>query len=382
MGQVSMWAAGVVGLIFLQCVSTFKLVCYFTSWSQYLVSSGRFVPDNIDPNLCTHIIYAFANISGNQIVPTEWNDASTYETLNNLKTRNPNLKTLLSVGGYAMGSEPFRKVTTSPVTRLAFVTSVVQLLQNNNFDGLDLSWHSAEQSDKRRLAYLVRDLHQLFARNQEKKRLLLSVAIPAGKEAIDKGYDIKYISQFADFLNFITFDFHGSWEAYTGHLSPLQRSNADGHSAASSYNVDFAVKYLKSKGAPAEKIIMGIPTYGRTFTLSSRQTMVGAPASGAGTPGPFTKLAGMLAYYEICSFNSGAKKERIMEQAVPYSHKGNQWVGYEDTESVQTKVQYMKNNHLGGIMIWTLDSDDFSGSFCQQGKYPLLSAIKKELDKA
>ncbi|XP_034978000.1 chitinase-3-like protein 1 [Zootoca vivipara] len=378
MGQASVWAVSITALIFLQSVSTSKLVCYFTSWSQYRETSGRFVADQIDPNLCTHVIYAFANISGNRLVPGEWNDATTYGTLNQLK-RNRNLKTLLSVGGALMGPQPFRRITASPATRSEFVMSVLQLLRTNNFDGFDLSWPLAETSDKSRLTNLVKDLSAAFRRRGQ-KRLLLSVAIPAGREAIDKGYDIQTISQSVDFINFLSFDFHGAWETFTGHLSPLQKSRADSGSA-SYYNVDYAVKYLRSRGAPAQKIIMGIPTYGRSYTLSSKQTGVEAPASGAGTPGPFTKEPGILAYYEICGFNSGAKKEWIQEQKVPYSYKGNQWVGYEDVTSVRTKVQYMKDNQLGGIMVWTLEQDDFSGSFCNQGKYPLVGAIKKALGK-
>ncbi|XP_053106421.1 chitinase-3-like protein 1 isoform X2 [Hemicordylus capensis] len=382
MRQLSILAVGVVALICLQCVSSFKLVCYFTNWSQYRESSGRFLSGDTDPNLCTHIIYAFANIKDNQLVHTEWNDDTTYADVNNLKRSNPNLKTLLSVGGYLLGAEPFSNLT-SPRRRSDFIISAMQFLRTKNFDGLDLAWHSPKYSDKSRLADLVKDLSIQFkheAQDQRKAKLILSVAVPAGKEKIDTGYDITTISEYADFLNFLTFDFHGSWESHTGHLSPLQKGKTDTGSA-SYYNVDYAVKYLMGKGASAEKIIMGLPTYGRTFTLSSSLTTVGAPTSGGGTSGEYTKEPGMRAYYEICHFNVGATKEWIEEQAVPYSYKGNQWVGYEDVTSIQKKVQYMKNNRLGGVMIWTLDLDDFSGSFCNQGKYPLVGAAKTELEK-
>nr|XP_020652508.1 chitinase-3-like protein 1 [Pogona vitticeps] len=382
MSHVFVWM-GLLALTLLHCGSAFKVVCYFTNWSQYRETTGRFTPENIDPSLCSHIIYAFAKIEDNVIANSEWNDATMYKKINSLKSRNPSLKTLLSVGGYGVGTAPFRRITRSPFYRSEFVISVVQFLQQHNFDGLDLSWHGAEQSDKERLSDLVKDLSAAF-NNEGMQKFILSVSVPAGKEAIDKGYDIKTISEYVDFLNAMTYDFHGYWEdnshPYTGHGSPLQKGHADSGSA-SAYNVDYAVHFLKTEGAPLQKIVMAIPTHGRTFTLSSAQTVVAAPASGPGTPGAFTKKAGTLAYYEICSFNHGATKRWIEEQSVPYSYKGNQWVGYEDTRSVQIKARYVKSNHLGGVNIWSLDQDDFSGSFCNEGKYPLLGAIKMELDK-
>lgn len=59
------------------------------------------------------------------------------------------------------------------------------------------------------------------------------------------------------------------------------------------------MKYWHDNGVPAEKLMMGFPTYARTFTLSSTNTGVGAPASAGGLPGAYTKQAGVLAYYEV-----------------------------------------------------------------------------------
>lgn len=62
---------------------------------------------------------------------------------------------------------------------------------------------------------------------------------------------------------------------------------------------DYSVKYLISKGAPPKKIMMSIPTFGRTFELASRQTGIGVATSGPGTPGPITQESGILSYYEV-----------------------------------------------------------------------------------
>lgn len=45
------------------------------------------------------------------------------------------------------------------------------------------------------------------------------------------------------------------------------------------------------------------------------------------------------------------------------------------------QVDYLKSRHLGGAAVWTLDMDDFSGQFCGQGKYPLISHLKHKLSE-
>jgi len=80
--------------------------CYYSNWSQYRPGDGHFLPINIDPNLCSHVIFSFANMGNNRLFPYEWNDdipGGLYEQVNNLKNIQPNLKTLLAVGGWGFG---------------------------------------------------------------------------------------------------------------------------------------------------------------------------------------------------------------------------------------------------------------------------------------
>lgn len=63
---------------------------------------------------------------------------------------------------------------------------------------------------------------------------------------------------------------------------------------------EWSANYWASLGAPKEKLIIGLATYGRTFTLKNENdTDLGAPVLKAGYAGPFSKEPGLLSYAEV-----------------------------------------------------------------------------------
>lgn len=68
-------------------------------------------------------------------------------------------------------------------------------------------------------------------------------------------------------------------------------------------------------------------------------------------------------------------------QQIPYATHASQWIGYDNVKSVQMKLNFLKEKKLGGGMIWSIDTDDFSGH-CGEGKYPLLKTITKSLNNS
>ncbi len=134
--------------------SHYKIVCYYTNWSQYRISPARFYPENINPHLCTHVIFAFAKINkDSELEAFEWNDESTswskgmYQRTVELKTQNKDLKVLLAVGGWNHNSLPFSNMVVDDELRAKFITKTIDFLIKNQLDGLDIDWEYPANRD-------------------------------------------------------------------------------------------------------------------------------------------------------------------------------------------------------------------------------------------
>uniref|UniRef100_A0A3P8WZC8 chitinase n=1 Tax=Cynoglossus semilaevis TaxID=244447 RepID=A0A3P8WZC8_CYNSE len=369
--------------------SSSRLVCYYNSLAEERAADGKFTVSDIDPYKCTHLIYAFSDINtDNELVPTSAADIPRYHSFNELKTSNQELKTLLSVGGITFNKQKFSGMVGSVQQRQAFIQSAIELLRQYGFDGLNIDWRFPESVlDKQGFTSLCQDLKDGFqseAISTGNDRLLITASVSPEKDAIDAGYEVAEISASLDFINVLTFDFHGPWEGVTGHHSPLYRGSQDTGDQIYS-NTDSAMQYWMDQGAPAPLLNLGLAAYGRAFNLSSLSTDVGAPANGAGEEGCYTGEDGFWAYYEghneaeiitlTCLYTEGATVQLITDQMVPYAVTENQWVGFDNRESLGTKVSYLREKNFGGAVVWSLDLDDFDGKFCNQSDSPFISHL-------
>uniref|UniRef100_A0A3Q3FSG9 chitinase n=1 Tax=Labrus bergylta TaxID=56723 RepID=A0A3Q3FSG9_9LABR len=350
--------------------STSRLMCYYNSKAADRPAVGKFRVSDIDPDKCTHLIFAFSDIRKNELVPTAVNDVQQYIEFNALKQRSV-LKSINTVE-ITLPSLNSRSVSVNTPLEV-FIKSVIKLLRAFNFDGLNLDWRYPAEEDKQRFTELCKELETAFvdegtSNNQE--RLILTASVSAEKSTIDASYDVKHIAMHLDFINVLTFDFHGPWESVTAHHSPLFQGSQDTGDAI------YSNTYWRDKGAPEEKLNMGFGAFGRAFYLSSSSSAVGAPASGPGDDGCFTGEEGFWAYYEVF-LHGGVQTHLICDQKVPYATTYSQWVGFDDTTSISTKVSI--SNNFGGAFVWSLDLDDFTGQFCNQGKCPFVNHLTQYL---
>ncbi|XP_046672885.1 acidic mammalian chitinase-like isoform X2 [Homalodisca vitripennis] len=265
----------------------YMLVCYYN-----LPNGGSTVvlkPDLLDPDLCSHINIAFATVGNGTIQPNLPSDLEVYKGVTALKKKNPRLKVMLSVEWFTSTGE-FAWIVSSPENRTRFVDEAVKFLEAYEMDGLDLDWEfpnwpTVVTNQTNCFTELLRQLSASF--RQRESPLLLSVAAGAPKPIIDNSYNISAMADYIDFVNVMAYDYH-MYQPYlplTGANAPLyERQVEKGY--FTTLNLNWTAAYWLYKGMPASKIIIGVPTYGHSFTLLNEENNGwDAPSSGIHSAG-------------------------------------------------------------------------------------------------
>lgn len=203
-----------------------------------------------------------------------------------------------------------------------------------------------------------------------------------------------------DFVVLETFDFqtYGRNPKEADFPAPLYELNERNPQS----NVNAQVQYWLTNRAPASKVVVGIPTYGRAWKLYEKSGITGVPPLKTDKEGviegPQTKMPGLLSWPEVCAKLPNPSNMHLKGEEAPLRKVGDpvkrfgsyafrlpdkdgnfgMWVGYEDPDMAGNKAGYVRAKGLGGIGIFDLSMDDFRGT-CTGDKFPILRAAKYRL---
>ncbi|XP_044746225.1 probable chitinase 2 [Coccinella septempunctata] len=374
------------------------VVCYLGTWSVYRPDRGSFTIEHLDPSLCTHIIYSFVGLDILEDSPKPldpWQDLTEdygkggFQRITNLRTAYPHVKVTVAIGGWNEGSTNYSRLVSDEKRRRRFVKNALLFVKKYNFDGLDLDWEfpgkrGGNPSDKENFLLLVKELRAEF----KKHNLLLTAAFGAGKDTIDVAYDVEGLSAYLDFIHMMCYDYHGAWDQKTGANAPLKADDV--------LSVEYSINYMLQLGAPPNKLVLGLPLYGRTFLLEKsvvtnpkKKMKLGMPASNIGFQGPFTRENGFMGYNEIClelnNKTAGWTTYWDSKSHTPYAVNENKVLTYDNQRSLREKIQFAMQKKLAGVMVWSIDTDDFQGDCAKSGEndrysnFPLMRSINKSV---
>ena len=296
------------------------IVAYVTSWSDVIP----------DPSNFTHLNYAFGHVN-DTFDGVRIDNPERFRQMIGLKEKYPHLKVMLSIGGW--GSGRFSEMAASDSLRKAFANDCNKLIEEYKFDGIDIDWEyptidwagiSSSEDDTANFTLLMQDLRRAISSEK-----LLTLASSSTARYID----FKSVAPIVDFVNLMTYDMSDG----DSHHAPLYSSVI-----TSEMTADKSVRLHREAGLTDDKIVLGIPFYGRGVRNGEH-------------------------YY--CDFKDikpteGESEAWDAEAQVPYltDAEGNFVFGYDNPRSVAVKCAYILENNLKGAMYWDYNGDNASKS--------------------
>ncbi|GAB7183176.1 glycoside hydrolase family 18 protein [Kitasatospora sp. Ki12] len=319
-----------------------------------------------------------------------------FNQLRKLKAKNPQLRTVISLGGWSW-SKYFSDAAATDEARKKFVSSCIDLYLKGNvpvlagspeggkgaaagvFDGIDIDWeypggggdagNVVRPEDGRNYTLLMREFRtQLDALSgsgtsagtssssgtggKKGRHYLLTAAVAANETVADR-LELPELSRSVDWLNVMTYDLHGPWEG-TGpanHQANLYPDPADPDPRRRS--ADTAVTHYQERGLPARQLVLGAPLYGHGWTGV-------APGDRGGLYQSATAAAPDHSYQEINALPGKVYVDR--DHGASWKYDGTTFYSYDTAEVLTRKARYARWNDLGGVMVWSLDGDDARGS--------------------
>jgi chitinase len=361
---------------------TMRVVGYLASWG--VRSKGTAIA-RLPAAELTHIFYAFAEIApdGSVTLANRCLDAGAcgrgetlpekplgnFGELQRLKRRYPRLKLAISIGGWG-GSARFSDAALTDASRRKFASTAIDLFIRKwpgLFDGIDIDWEFPVQGglkgnverpeDKGNFSLLLAELRRELdeqGRN-DNRHYELTIAASARPSEI-ANIELDRIVPLLDFINVMTYDYHtgGSIAHFNAPLFPAS------HDPTPELTVDASMRAFRQGGAPAEKLLVGVPFFARAYggvrnvNGGLLQPATDHPENWRDSDGDWRRLA------QTRLRNPRYTRHWEASAQVPwlYDPRSGTWISYDDPESVRAKMRYVRDEGLGGVVIWEIGADD------------------------
>ena len=299
----------------------------------------------------THIIFSFLKLQNDTLTFHNENQRKALQQLVQLKNRNPQLKIMVSIGGWG-GCGPCSDLFSSSAHRNNFSKTTVALFKQYNIDGIDLDWeypviegypgHKYDTADKTNFTALVKNL-----REEMGNKYLLSFAAGGFISYLEKSIDWKEVVPLVDFINLMTYDLVNGNSTVTGHHTPLAGSKSEKETT------EKCVNWLLNKNVPSDKLIIGAAFYARVWENVSDINR------GLYQQGKFKYSLPYKNFSTYFSDSSGFIYHWDKKAKAPYQYNPQKklFATFDDKRSIGEKSKFIRRKKLGGIMFWELSED-------------------------
>jgi len=315
---------------------------YYPSWTTDVT------PDEIDYRPFTHLAHAFVTVGGDGTLVTDERipGRDLCERAHRAK-----VKVLLAVGG-ADSNPTLTRAMSRPDAAARLVTPLVEMVARHGYDGIDVDWEfPASEEDARRMNDFVRRVRAELDRRVP--GALLTMAVPAS-DWNGRWFERDALLPHVDWVNVMTYDFHGPWSDHAGHNAPLYAVKNDAKDGALLHFGAALTYWTRTKRWPREKLLLGVPAYGRGFAVSRwHETPTGTAAH------PY------LAYRDVAGLLAAGWARRWDNEArVPFLEKpgGGELISYEDEASAALKGAWIRRQRVRGLFFWEVTQDFLGGT--------------------
>ncbi|NLL80082.1 MAG: chitinase [Clostridiales bacterium] len=279
-----------------------------------------------------------------------------FSELKRVRRLNPNIRLVLSVGGW--GADGFSQAASNYETRRRLVQSGVELIHTLDLDGIDIDWEypcceiagiHADAADKENYTLLLKQFREALDAFSSYK--ILSIAAGAESYFLESTR-MDQAEQYLDYVQLMTYDFRGSMRTLTGH-----HANLCSYEDVSEASADRSVQIFCEAGVPRRKLVLGAAFYGRRWygvKDSSEKHGLGCEAESAGST--------FLGYGQIEAmlndFGHAYRKYHDERAQAAWLYNGESFISYEDAHALELKAHYTRENGLYGLMYWEYGLDE------------------------